>query len=101
MAGATWVINKWADQGYNVSSYTANLEGTYNMVIEYYENAGGNRISFAVGQAIALPIKLVSFEAKENNDKVKLNWKTAAGSNPSYFELKEALILQLLLRSLK
>lgn len=88
--GATWVINKWAVQGYNVSSYTATLSGTYNMVIEYYENSGANRISFAADQAIILPIKLLSFEAAENSGKVALNWKTAAGSNPSYFEVERS-----------
>lgn len=88
--GSTWVINKWADQGYNVSSYTATLSGTYNMVIEYYENSGANRVTFAVDQAIALPIKLLSFEGNESNGKVSLNWKTAAGSNPSYFEIERS-----------
>jgi hypothetical protein len=88
--GSTWVINQWADQGYNVSSYSAALSGTYNMVIEYYENSGANRITFAADQSIALPIKLLSFEGNESNNKVSLDWKTAAGSNPSYFEIERS-----------
>gem|GEM_PF-942176 len=46
--GATWVINKWIDQSYNITSYTATLDGTYDMVLEYYEGTGSNRISFAL-----------------------------------------------------
>jgi hypothetical protein len=44
--GATWVINKWNDQGYTTTNHIAVLNGTYNLVLEYYENSGGNRISF-------------------------------------------------------
>ncbi len=44
--GSTWVINNWNDQSYATASYTVTLNGTYNMVLEYYENFGDNRISF-------------------------------------------------------
>ncbi|MBS1655251.1 MAG: hypothetical protein JSU05_10435, partial [Bacteroidetes bacterium] len=47
--GATWVINKWVDQSYASTTYTAALNGTYNMVLEYYENGGDNRISISIG----------------------------------------------------
>ena len=46
--GANWVINKWVDQSYASTTYTVSLNGTYNLVLEYYENGGSNRISFAV-----------------------------------------------------
>jgi hypothetical protein len=49
--GATWIINRWNDQSYNVTAHTVALNGTYNLVLEYYENGGGNRISFNVAQA--------------------------------------------------
>jgi hypothetical protein len=48
--GATWVINRWVDQGYAVTNYTTLLNGTYNIVLEYYENSGGNRISYNLTQ---------------------------------------------------
>lgn len=88
--GNTWVINKWNDQSYNVSSYTATLSGSYNMVLEYYENGGDNRINFAVQANFILPIKLMSFTAKEENNKALLNWKTATGSNPDHFEIERS-----------
>ncbi len=46
--GSTWAINRWNDQGYTTETYTVGLNGTYNMVLEYYENGGANRISFSV-----------------------------------------------------
>ncbi len=63
--GTTWVINKWADQSYNVSSYTATLSGSYNMVLEYYENSGDNRINFNVQANFYTSIKLLSFTGKK------------------------------------
>ena len=48
--GATWIINKWNDQSYNTTSYSIVLNGTYNMVLEYYQNGGANEVSFNVAQ---------------------------------------------------
>jgi len=88
--GTTWVINKWNDQSYNVSSYTVTLSGSYNMVLEYYENSGENRINFSVQANFILPIKLISFTGKEENNKANLSWKTAAGSNPDHFAIERS-----------
>jgi hypothetical protein len=46
--GATWIINQWWDHAYYTSSATITLNGNYNLVLEFYENGGGNRVSFAV-----------------------------------------------------
>lgn len=46
--GATWAINAWNDQGYTSTTYTATLNGNYDLVLEYYENGGDNRITFNV-----------------------------------------------------
>lgn len=89
--GTTWVVNRWYDQSYNVTSYSVNLSGTYDMVIEYYENGGDNRINFAITSATPLPIKLLSFTGKEENSKTLLNWKLASGSNPDYFEIERSV----------
>ena len=37
-----------------------------------------------------LPVKLVSFEAKEDQDKVKLDWKTASEKNNGRFEIERS-----------
>jgi len=88
--GATWVINKWVDQSYAISSYTAKLNGTYNMVLEYYENSGGNRISFNMS-ASTLPVKLLGFSGKiVNNDAAALIWKCAEATNFSHFIVQKS-----------
>jgi hypothetical protein len=48
--GATWVINMWQDQSYATSTYTVALNGSYNIVLEYYQDAGANRVSFNIAQ---------------------------------------------------
>lgn len=46
--GSTWPVDNWGDHGYTTSTYSIHLNGTYNLVLEYYENAVGNRVSFNV-----------------------------------------------------
>lgn len=48
--GATWAINMWQDQSYTTSTYTVALNGSYNMVLEYYQNGGANQVSFNITQ---------------------------------------------------
>ncbi|MBL7743773.1 MAG: T9SS type A sorting domain-containing protein [Chitinophagaceae bacterium] len=90
--GSTWVINKWNDQSYNVSSYAVTLTaGTYNLVLEYYENSGDNRINFFVEGLSVLPVRLVSFSGNVQNSKNVLDWKIAGGSNPDHFEVEKSV----------
>lgn len=80
--GATWIINKWNDQSYGVTSYTATLNGTYNMVLEYYQNGGYARISVSMSALSILPVKLTSFGAvMAATGKVKLDWTIAETIN--------------------
>ncbi|MET0634501.1 MAG: PA14 domain-containing protein [Chitinophagaceae bacterium] len=52
--GATWIINKWATQTYMSTTIDITLSGTINAVLEYYENTGANRLTFAFG-AVCVP----------------------------------------------
>ncbi len=85
--GATYVINRWADLSYNTTSYTITMSGTRDVVLEYYENTGSNRISFNMtfAPAAVLPIKLLNWSAALTGDKALLQWKTAAADNFSHF----------------
>jgi len=58
--GNTWVISAWFDHAYVSSTYSIFLSGTYNMVLEYYQNGGYDRISF-VQTATTLPVTLTSW----------------------------------------
>ena len=79
--GISWVINRWYDQLYNITTYTTTLNGSYNMVIEYYENGGHNNLSFTMSSNL-LPLKLTSFAATViSADKIQLNWKSQSETN--------------------
>ena len=51
--GTTWLINNWIDQGYTQSSNAVpvSLNGSTNLVFEFYENVGGAQSSFAYALA--------------------------------------------------
>ncbi|GGA89222.1 T9SS type A sorting domain-containing protein [Puia dinghuensis] len=88
--GATWVINNWADHAYTVSSYTTPLSGTYNMVLEYYQDGGLDRVSFA--QAFStLPVTLTrwSVSALDNNQAL-LKWSTTDAVNFDHFVIQRS-----------
>lgn len=87
--GATWVINRWFDQSYNVSSTTQVLNGTYNMVLEFYENSGGNRISIDITNS-TLAVKLGSVQLQLENDKPRIEWTTLQESSSSGFSIEKS-----------
>ncbi len=73
--GTTWVINQWSDHGNNSTSYTVMMNGTFNLVLEYYENGGQNVLGFTSSEAIVLPIRLISFNGKRTTAGVRLDWQ--------------------------
>lgn len=89
--GATWVINNWALHSYTSTNYSLSLSGTYNLVVEYYENEVDNRISFAMQTLSLLPVTLQSFTAREKEHTVELNWEISSNSNPRLFEVEKSI----------
>ena len=87
--GSTWVINQWNDQSYMSATYSTELNGTYNIVLEYFENGGQNRISFNMTSTV-LPVQLVSFEGKSTGKKTNLNWTVTKEVNTSYYEIQRS-----------
>jgi hypothetical protein len=84
--GNTWVINNWSAHSYTSTTHLAYLNGTVNMVIEYFENGGDNRVSFAMSASGSLPVKLTGFSAKTTAaDKVQINWKVTEEVNFSHY----------------
>ena len=89
--GTTWVINKWNDQSYGITSYTATLSGATNMVLEYYQNGGYARVSVSVSPLSLLPVKLTSFAALvKAPSTVKLNWTIAEAINFDHFTVQRS-----------
>ena len=89
--GSTWVINKWNDQSYNVTTYTSSLAaGTYNMVLEYYQNGGNNRVSFSMSTTL-LPVKLISWSATAlSAEQELLQWKCTDAVKFDHFEIERS-----------
>ena len=88
--GSTWVINKWNDQSYIITTYTANLSGTYNMVLEYYDNGGNDRISFSMSST-PLPVSLVTWSVSSlSADQSQLQWQATDAINFDHFVVQRS-----------
>ena len=88
--GATWVINRWNDQSYTVSSYNTVLNGTYNMVLEYYDNGGYDRVSFAM-TSTTLPVTLVSWSVSAvAADQARLSWQATNAVNFDHYVVQRS-----------
>jgi hypothetical protein len=88
--GATYIINNWSDHGYGTTSNTVALNGTYNLVLDFYENGGQNRISFALTTISLLATRLQWITAKDMGSSVQLNWMITQSSTPRLFEVERS-----------
>lgn len=89
--GTTWAINKWNDQSYGTTTYNTTLNGTYNMVLEYYENGGQNRLSFNVSGGTILPVTLSQFSGKMlSTHAAVLEWRTMMERNTDHFSIQRS-----------
>lgn len=88
--GNNWVINNWGDHAYMYGSYTTRLNGMVNMVLEFYENAGANRVSFDIG--VTLPINLLQFDGQLNSNRnaATLNWSVTRESTEDHFVVERS-----------
>ncbi len=89
--GNTWVINNWNPHSYTTTNYTGFVSGSVNMVLEYFENGGDNRVSFAMTANGSLPVKLAGFSAKSTaTDKVQTSWKVTEEVNFSHYIIQRS-----------
>jgi hypothetical protein len=80
----------WNDHSYNTTSYTATLSGSYNMVLEYYQNGGSDRVSFSMSSTL-LPVTLVSWSVSaQAADQAKLSWQTTDAVNFDHFIIQRS-----------
>lgn len=87
--GSTWAINNWNDHSYTSTTYVTALNGNYNMVLEYYENGGFNRVSINISGSV-LPVKLIRFGGKKAGKNIKLNWDVTGEINSEYYEVERS-----------
>ena len=84
--GNTWIINRWTDQTYTTSTQTIyNLNGVYDLVLEYYEGSGENRLSVSIAPLQVLPVTLLNWNAKLAGNQVSLTWQTADAHHFDHF----------------
>lgn len=75
----------------NVVDLKQNSNYTFNINTNTPATFGFNRFYIVVANNNQLPVKLLTFNAKkENNNQVKLNWSTAIERNSSRFEIEHA-----------
>ena len=91
--GSTYLIDYYTDHSYATRSSTSvHLEGTYDLVLDFYENGGGNRVSFSytVDGNCSLPVRLANFKATPANDETDLTWTTTSEINNDYFQVERS-----------
>jgi len=88
--GSTYLITDWSNHGYRTNNNTVTLNGTYDLVLDYYENGGGNRVTFTYTLQTPLPVELVTFEGESSGDYVDLFWVTASEINNDFFTIEKA-----------
>lgn len=77
-------------------TYTDNAVTPGNGISYYYAVTSLDRISNestasnVVPDAVTLPVKLINFAAKKDNNRVKVEWSTASETNSDYFLIEKA-----------
>jgi PA14 domain len=90
--GATWVINKWQDQGYTTATYSTTITAatSYNTVLEYYDNGGADIVSYS-NTFTTLPVTVNTWSATlEPGDKALLKWTTSNAVNFDHFIIQRS-----------
>ena len=88
--GLTWAVSNWIAHTYTTSSYNVTLSGPYDLVLEYYDNLGSNRVTFSMIQNTVLPVKLLAFSGKPGADGVALSWQVTADSDVEVFAIERS-----------
>lgn len=88
--GNTWLIDNWSNNTFSSTNTMVNLDGTYDMVLEYHENTGANRIAFSVGAAIVLPLEFISFTGRVTNGGIQLQWQVSGAEENEHFEIERS-----------
>ncbi|WP_375584610.1 T9SS type A sorting domain-containing protein [Cyclobacterium xiamenense] len=95
--GATWLLSgQWASGGSTAQEYTAQFDvpeglDQLEMVLEYYENTGGNTLDFDYEfVSLVLPLRWGRFEGKPCGSSNCLSWETLQEKNTSHFVIERS-----------
>lgn len=85
LAASTWPGHyTWLYFYYYWNELTFKEPGTYKFTLNY----GSEYAETIITMKDALPLNLLSFSARAADDKVTLNWQTAAETNTAFFEIQ-------------
>jgi len=88
--GNTFPINNWNDHGYTVSTYTAALGGSYNMVLDFYQDGGLDRVTYSQSYS-TLPISLINWSVTaEDDNRALLKWSTTNAIDFDHFVVQRS-----------
>ncbi len=85
--GVTFPYSNFVDHAYTTNNYTITLNGSTNLVFEFYENGAQNRATFAINSFSPLPIELLYFNGLSLTNGNILKWSTASEKDNEKFEL--------------
>lgn len=91
--GSTYLIDDYGNHGYNPTTHagTVHLSGSYDLILDYFEAGGLNRVSFSYTVTTCpLPVKLVDFSGEAKNGTSLLHWVTATEVNNSGFVVERS-----------
>jgi Secretion system C-terminal sorting domain len=88
--GTTFPYGNFTDHAYATTTFSVSLNGNTNLVYEFYENGGQNRVTFQINAFTPLPIELLYFNGESVNAGIELKWSTASEKNNREFEILES-----------
>ena len=89
--GATWLIDRWVLQSYaSTTSSAVIMNGDYDLVVEYYENTGDNRVTFSMQQLMILPVTMKWLTVSVRNNETHIDWAVSSDSNSKVFEIERS-----------
>jgi len=86
--GSTYLINDYGNHAYNPVTHagTVRLSGSTDLILEYFEDGGGNRVSFNYTVTTCpMPVMLTGFSGEAKDGTSLLTWATATELNNSGF----------------
>lgn len=89
-SGRTWLINRWDDHSFITTTATLRLNGTYKLVLEYYENGGDNLLNFFVQSGTVLATEKLQLTGREQQGTATLAWDLQTDNKPAFFELEKS-----------
>lgn len=90
--GATYALSDYTNHGYRTTSGIFTMNGSHDLVFDYFEGHSANRVSFDFNLVSLLSVELVHFNASlvGNNQDVRLDWETETETDNDFFSIEKS-----------